>query len=37
MSNDTRHMATASDSKGKQGRENPTPVSTLSKNPPKRG
>lgn len=37
MSNETKNMATVFEPKGKQGRENPTPVNTLSKNLPKRG
>ena len=33
MSNDNKHTATVPQPKGSQGRENPTQVNTLSKNP----
>ena len=37
MSNETKNTATVPEHEGKQGRENPTPVNTLSRNPTKRG
>jgi hypothetical protein len=37
MSNDNKHFTTQSEHEGTHGRENPTPVTTLSKNPNKRG
>lgn len=33
MSNDNKHTTSVPEQKGTHGRENPTPVSTLSKNP----
>lgn len=36
MSNDNKQTAIAPQPKGTQGRENPTPVTTLSKNPKQR-
>jgi hypothetical protein len=37
MNNDNIRTATVPQQKGTQGRENPTPVNTLSKNPTKKG